>query len=213
MDAFTHAVSGWIAQNSAWAGLVIGLLTFGESMLVIGAFLPATILLVAAGGLIAAGTLDAASVIVFAIAGAIVGDAVSYALGRKLGEQVLRHRWLAPHEAVVAKARDAALRHGVLALFAGRFGGPLRAFVPVITGVVGMSPLRFHLTNAASGVVWVVAFIAPGYLAARGLVRISAADVTTVVLLGLMAVAILGAATVLIRSRPAAVDSQACTSC
>lgn len=213
MDAFTHAVSGWIAQNSAWAGLVIGLLTFGESMLVVGAFLPATVLLVAAGGLIAAGTLDAASVIVFAIAGAIVGDAVSYALGRRFGERVLRHRWLAPHETVVAKARDAAVRHGVLALFAGRFGGPLRAFVPVITGVVGMSPLRFHLANAASGVVWVLAFIAPGYLAARGLGQASSPEAAALMLIAVMAVVILGATVFLIRSRPAGAGSEACTSC
>lgn len=212
MDAFTHAASGFIAQHSAWAGLVLGLLTFGESMLVIGAFLPATVLLFAAGGLIAADVLDPLPVVVFAIAGAIIGDAVSYGLGRKMGERALAHPWLAAHASIVDQARRATVRHGVVAIFAGRFAGPLRAFVPVLTGVAGMSPVRFHLANAASGVVWVAAFLAPGYLAGRGVAMAGPIGLRSLVVLAVAFAAAIALAVFITRPQPAAAPAS-CERC
>ncbi|WP_369061944.1 DedA family protein [Caulobacter sp. 73W] len=208
MHAFTHAASGFIAQHSAWAGLVLGLLTFGESMLVIGAFLPATAMLFAAGGLIATGVLDPVHVIVFAVAGAIIGDAVSYALGRSLGERALSHPWLARHGAIVDQARHATARHGVIAIFAGRFAGPLRAFVPVLTGVAGMPPVRFHLANAASGVVWVAAFLAPGYLAGRGVSMAGPIGLRSLIVLAIAFAAALALAALI--ARPPARRARPC---
>ncbi|WP_269714064.1 DedA family protein [Caulobacter sp. NIBR2454] len=207
MDAFTHAASGFIAQHSAWAGLALGLLTFGESMLLIGAFLPATVLLFVAGGLIAGGVLDPVPVIAFTVAGAIIGDAVSYSLGRALGEPALNHPWLARHKTVVEQARRATVRHGVITLFAGRFAGPLRAFVPVLTGVAGMPPVRFHLANAASAVVWVAAFLAPGYLAGRGISLSGMTGTSALLALGALVAAAL--VTIAFIARPQAADRAA----
>lgn len=168
MDGFTHTVSSFIAEHRAWAGPIVGLITFGESMVLVGAFLPATVLLVVAGGLVAAGVLDATQVVVFALAGAILGDAASYALGRRLGDRALAHPWLSRHQALLTKTRTATQKYGVATLFVGRFGGPLRAFVPIMAGMMAMPVLRFQIVNALSGVVWVGAFLIPGYLAGRG---------------------------------------------
>lgn len=212
MDTFTQAASGFIAQHSAWAGAVLGLLTFGESMLLIGAFLPATVLLFVAGGLIAAGVLDPLHVIVFSVAGAVIGDAVSYALGRALGDRALAHPWLARHGVILDQARRAATRHGVVAIFAGRFAGPLRAFVPVLTGVVGMPPVRFHLANAASGVVWVAAFLAPGYLAGRGVALAGPIGPRSVLILALAFTAAIALAFIVTRPRSAR-PARSCEGC
>ncbi len=168
MDGLAHTVSSFIAEHRAWAGPIVGLITFGESIVVVGAFLPATVLLVVAGGLVAAGVLDATQVVAFALLGAILGDAASYALGRRLGDKALAHPWLSRHQTILAKTRTATQKYGVATLFVGRFGGPLRAFVPIMAGMMAMPVLRFHIANALSGVVWVAAFLLPGYLAGRG---------------------------------------------
>jgi membrane protein DedA with SNARE-associated domain len=69
----------------------------------------------------------------------------------------------------VARTRLYARRYGVVSVFAGRFFGPLRAFVPVMVGMLQMKPWVFQIANVVSAVLWVGVLLAPGYLAARGL--------------------------------------------
>jgi membrane protein DedA with SNARE-associated domain len=169
MTSLVQDASQFIADHRALGAALIGLVAFGESMVVVGAFVPATVLLVAAGGLIAAGLLDATPVIVWATIGAVAGDAVSFMIGRRLGPRVLRHRLLKTHLRALARTRLMIRRSGGLTLFVGRFAGPLRALIPVMAGMMGMPERRFQLANLASGLVWVGAFVGPGYAGARGL--------------------------------------------
>lgn len=193
MDTALQAVGDFIVRNHMWAGLLLGLITFLESLAVIGAFVPATGLLVAAGGLIAAGVLDPVNVIAGCLIGAVAGDAVSYWAGRRLGVRFLQRPMFKPHRRRIAWTRLYCRRYGVLSIFVGRFFGPLRAFVPLTLGIVRMRQRSFQFGNVASGVVWVLAMLAPGYLAAQGLARmelLSEAHGPTL-LLGALAVTIL----------------------
>jgi len=171
MDSVLQAVGDFIARNHMWAGLLLGLITFFESLAVIGAFVPATGLLIAAGGLIAAGVLDPVNVIAGCVVGAVAGDAVSYWAGRRLGVRFLHRPMFKPHRRRIAWTRLYCRRYGVLSIFVGRFFGPLRAFVPLTLGILRMRQRSFQFGNAASGIVWVLAMLAPGYLAAQGLAR------------------------------------------
>ena len=168
MSEITNALGHIVSQNLAWAGPIVGLLTFGESLVVIGALVPATVLLLLVGGLIATGAVDACMVIAWALAGAVAGDAASFALGRRLGTRALRHRLLIKHRRLIARTRLFTRRHGVAAIYLGRFAGPFRAFVPLMAGVNRMPARSFHLANLLSGALWVTAFLAPGYIAVRG---------------------------------------------
>lgn len=169
MDSLLSSAADFIARHHVWAGVVLGAVTFLESLVVIGAFVPATGLLVAAGGLVAAGVLDPVSVIAGCVIGAVMGDAISYWIGRRLGTGVLRQPMLLPHRRKIAWTRLYCRRYGVASIFIGRFFGPLRAFVPVMVGVLRMRQRVFQLANVTSALVWVLAMLAPGYLAAKGL--------------------------------------------
>lgn len=172
MDSLLHPVADFISRHHAWAAAVLGAITFFESLVLIGAFIPATALMVLAGGLIAAGVLDPIPVIVCCVAGATVGDAVSYALGRNMGPGVLRHQMLKRHRRNVARTRLFTRRHGGWAILVGRFFGPLRAFVPLVAGVLQMKSRSFQVANVVSAAIWVPAILAPGYFAARGLAEL-----------------------------------------
>lgn len=194
MDSLLQSIADFIARNHVWAGLLLGLITFFESLVVIGAFVPATGLLVAAGGLIAAGALDPVNVILGCVIGAVLGDAISYWIGRRLGTRVLRHPMFRSHRRRVAWTRMYCRRFGVLSIFIGRFFGPLRAFVPVMVGILRMRRRTFQTANVASAIVWVLAMLAPGYLAAKGLARLemlSEAHGPTLVLLAFVGAAAL----------------------
>lgn len=172
MDSLLSSAADFIARHHVWAGVVLGAITFLESLVVIGAFVPATGLLVAAGGLVAAGVLDPMTVIAGCVIGAVMGDAISYWIGRRLGTGVLRQPMLLPHRRKIAWTRLYCRRYGVASIFIGRFFGPLRAFVPVMVGVLRMRQRVFQLANVTSAFVWVLAMLAPGYLAAKGLARL-----------------------------------------
>lgn len=191
MDSLLSSIAEFISRNAVWAGVILGSITFVESLVVIGAFIPATGLLVIAGGMVAAGILDPWNVIVGCIVGAVLGDAVSYWIGRNMGSRVLHHRLLQAHRRKVAWTRLYCRRYGVAAIFIGRFFGPLRAFVPVMVGVLSMRHLKFQIANVASAIIWVIAMVAPGWLAAKGLSRVAEGHGVTVALVGFTVLAIL----------------------
>jgi membrane protein DedA with SNARE-associated domain len=166
-DLFRN-LGDFIARNAFWAGPILGLTTFGESMVVIGAFFPATLLMGIAGGLVAAGVLSPWPVLFFCILGAVLGDAVSYWLGRKLGPKAWNMRILKKHRRVVARARLFFRHFGVLAIYLCRFMGPVRAFVPLICGMTSMAHRKFQIANVGSAAIWVPVMLAVGYLPAKG---------------------------------------------
>lgn len=194
MDSLLSTIADFISRNAVWAGVILGSITFVESLVVIGAFIPATGLLVIAGGMAAAGILDPWNVIIGCVVGATLGDAVSYWVGRHLGSNVLHHRYLKAHRRKVAWTRLYCRRYGVAAIFIGRFFGPLRAFVPVMTGVLSMRHLKFQIANFTSAIVWVVAMVAPGWLAAKGLSHVAEGQGATFLIVGFAAIglAVLG---------------------
>ena len=168
MDSWLNDLGDFISRNAFWAGPVLGLITLGESMVLIGAFFPATALMLVAGGLAAAGVVNIFEVIAWCVAGAFLGDAVSYWLGRKLGPRAWRHPILKGQRRIASRSRLFFRKYGVLSIYLCRFMGPVRAFVPLIAGITTMPHLRFQLANFGSALIWVPVMLAPGYLAGVG---------------------------------------------
>lgn len=166
------AIAAFISQHQAWAGPILGFITLLESLVLIGAFVPATALMIMAGGLIAAGVLEPWHVIFWCVLGAVVGDAISYSIGRRLGPRALRRPAFTPHRRVIARTRLFTRTHGAASIFVGRFFGPLRAFVPIMAGMLQMRRRTFQLANVVSAVPWVLTLLAPGYFATRGLAKL-----------------------------------------
>ena len=192
MEAMLEPVAEFIRNNSAWAGLVLGLFIMLESLVIVGALIPATPLLVLTGGLLATGVLDPVSVLIGCIIGAIVGDAISFFIGRKLGMRVLRHRWLRRYRRQFALTRLYCRRYGVISIYAGRFIGPMRALVPAVVGMLRMPVRDFQIANVTSAVIWVFAALAPGYLTAKGLEQLDIFDQFDPLTLGLIALVVAG---------------------
>jgi len=96
-------------------------LTLLEALLLVGLLIPIVAVMVMAGALIAQGVLNPAEAILWCSAGAIVGDAISYLLGRGLGARRLATGLLAGHRRLFARARLISRRHGVIAIAVARF--------------------------------------------------------------------------------------------
>ena len=169
MESFIQDAATFIARHGAWAGPLLGLMTLGESLVLVGAFVPATALMATAGVLTATGVLPLAPVLFWGCLGAILGEALSYHLGRRAGPAIWRHRHLRSQRKSVARARLYFRRYGAASICLGRFLGPIQAVVPLTAGATGMGKGRFHTANVLSALIWTPAMLAPGYVAAGGL--------------------------------------------
>lgn len=169
MDELILRATTFITTHGAWAGPVIGVLAFGESLAIVGLFIPATAMMLAVGGLMGSGVLDPLPIILWAIAGSIGGDWVSYWAGQRIGPSVYRRWPLNRHRAMVARTRLFFRKYGFFAVFLGRFLGPIRATVPLVAGVLEMPKQRFQIANIASAAIWVPLMFTPGYLAAKSI--------------------------------------------
>jgi membrane protein DedA with SNARE-associated domain len=133
--------------------LVIGL----ESM---GIPLPGEVILVSAALLAARPDLDISPiwVAVAATVGAIIGDSFGYLAGWRWGDRmfdVLGRRF--PRHAGpdhLAYAEHVFTRHGVWAVFFGRFVALLRILAGPVAGALRMHYPRFLAANALGGLVW-----------------------------------------------------------
>ena len=159
----------YFAHNPSWAIVIVFLIAFGEALLIIGLFVPSTAVLVGAGILVGSGHLPFWSVFIATAVGAIVGDQISYWAGRFFGER-LKNLWpLNRFPQLVARGEDFVRAHGGKSIALGRFVPGVKAVVPGIVGMLGMSQLYFATVNVSSGIVWAAVHVVPGILIGQGL--------------------------------------------
>jgi membrane protein DedA with SNARE-associated domain len=162
LSAFLEQTLAFIQQHRAWAGVIYGLMAFGESMVVIGVLIPATTVMLAAGALVGAGTLPFLDLWIGGAVGAALGDSLSFWIGRRLGPAAHRLWPFSRHPEMLEAASRLFAHWGWLAVVIGRFIGPLRASVPTFAGVAGMGSATFQLANVGSAIAWIPVLIFPG---------------------------------------------------
>jgi membrane protein DedA with SNARE-associated domain len=144
---------GAIISVSSSLGYALPALVGVESL---GIPVPGETALILAAGLAAAGKLQIWLVIVIAVAAAIVGDNIGYAIGRRVGREVLE----APgpfekHRKRLTKVGDHFFeRWGSRAVFFGRWVSIARVVVAWMAGINEMSFPRFFFWNALGGITW-----------------------------------------------------------
>ncbi len=163
-SAYLQSLLEWIAQHKILAGAVAFLVAGGESLAIVGLFVPGFAMMLAFGALIALGILDFWWIVICATLGAIAGDAISFWIGRHFKEP-LRALWpFSRYPNLLTQGETFFLRHGGKSIFFGRFLGPLRAIIPTTAGMLEMSPAQFTLFNVLSALVWAPSLLTLGML-------------------------------------------------
>lgn len=175
MDAWIADLFKVAADNAGLAGAVLFAMTLLEALLIVGLLIPILGVMLAAGALVAQGALHPVEAILWCSAGAAVGDALSYLMGRGLGgRRAKRLLFRGPVDKkggrrLLARAKLLTRRHGILAIAAARYLGPARPFIPILAGMSRSGGWSFQVANVLSAPIWVISLLAPGYLAARNL--------------------------------------------
>lgn len=137
------------------------MVTFGETFVIAGMFVPGTIMLVLMGGLTQYGYYQFPLLALFAIAGAILGNSVSFEIGRAGKFHVERLSFVQKY---LDAGRAFFKAHGGKSIFMSRFVGPVRPIVPFIAGISDMSRMEFYSYTVVSAVCWCIAYLFGGWL-------------------------------------------------
>lgn len=158
----------FIKDYGLWIYALLFLIIFCETGLVITPFLPGDSLLFAVG-MVAANeasgdTLKLEYVIPMMIIAGILGDAVNYSIGRRIGPAVFNRedgRFL--RKEYLLKAQAFYEKHGGKAIVLARFVPIVRTFAPFVAGIGKMKYSSFAYYNVMGAIVWVVSLTLLGF--------------------------------------------------
>lgn len=154
MEDLAQPLLELIRTYQDWAIAIMFITAFGESFAFISLLFPGTTLLIAAGTLMRSGTLPYMPVMIGAIAGAVLGDTVSYWIGRRYGPALGRVWPFTRNPELLPNGIAFFERHGGKSVFIGRFFGPIRAVIPLAAGIMQMPSGWFWFANVVSALVW-----------------------------------------------------------
>ncbi len=164
MEAALNDLLHWMQAHPNWAGLFVMLVAALESFLVVGLFMPGTVIMFGIGAMIAAGTMELTPTLIWAAIGAIIGDGSSYWIGR-VHHQHLRVMWpFRKYPGMIGRGMDFFHKHGGKSIVLARFVGPVRPLLPAVAGMLDMPAKRFFMFNTLSAILWAPAYILPGVL-------------------------------------------------
>jgi membrane-associated protein len=169
LDVFLHLdrhLSTLAGGLGGWLYGLLFLIVFCETGLVVTPFLPGDSLLFALGALASrpASAINLPLVSVLLCVAAVLGDAVNYGTGYRVGLKVFTSetsRLL--NKKHLMRAHRFYERYGGKAIFLARFVPIIRTFAPFVAGIGQMSYPRFALYNVAGGIVWVNSVLLAGY--------------------------------------------------
>jgi membrane protein DedA with SNARE-associated domain len=166
----------WIIQLIDWGGYAgVFLLMLLETMF---PPLPSEVILPLAGMRAAQGPLGLAGVIVFATAGAMVGNFLWYMLARSIPPERFRHfidhygRWVTLDWRDIEKIQGHFERHGAGIVLVGRVLPALRTFISLPPGLLRMPVARYLIWSTIGTFLWSAALAAGGYALGLGFERV-----------------------------------------
>ena len=169
VTSFLDPLISFVSAHAWLAYLTLFLAALLEAVPVVGSVIPGSTIILALSALVPGGELTLQWVLLAAAVGAMLGDGSAYWLGHRQQREILNTWPLTNYPRVVEESENFFHRFGTWAVFFARFVPPVRAFVPVTAGALGMPPARFYAINIPAILVWAPAHVLPGVLAVSAL--------------------------------------------
>jgi membrane protein DedA with SNARE-associated domain len=169
VTSFIDPLVAFVAAHAWLAYLTLFLAALLEAVPVVGSVIPGSTVILALSALVPSGDLRLEWVLAAAIAGALLGDGSAFWIGHHTQRKILSTWPLVNYPRVIEQSEAFFNRWGAWAVFFARFVPPIRAFVPITAGALGMPPARFYAVNVPAILLWATAHVLPGVLAVSAL--------------------------------------------
>jgi membrane protein DedA with SNARE-associated domain len=169
MSAYFSVILDFVGAHPHYAIIAIFVLAWSEAIPVVGTVVPGSTLIIAVSALAAVAEINPFYLVAAAFAGAVAGDALSFWIGSHYHGHVLAIWPLNRYPQFIARSRAFITKYGITSVFLARFTAIVRAFVPLLAGVLRMRADKFYVANVLSALVWAPLHVFPGVLAAFAL--------------------------------------------
>src|SRR5215207_3312136 len=159
---------GYIGQTNIY--VVLFAIVFAETGLVVTPFLPGDSLLFAIGAIGARHEiqLNLPALTALLIVAAILGDAVNYWIGYRVGPAIFsKETGPLLNKKHLLEAQRFYEKYGGKTIILARFVPIVRTFAPFVAGIGKMNFFRFWLYNIVGGIAWVVICVLAGVFFGR----------------------------------------------
>ncbi|MGE8145808.1 bifunctional DedA family/phosphatase PAP2 family protein [Pseudomonas frederiksbergensis] len=163
MGPWLDSITGWLTVNPQWLAAAVFIVACVECLAIAGLIVPGTVLLFAVAVLAGSGALSLGETLLLGFLGGLLGDVVSYFLGRHFHQNIRRLPGLRHHPEWIAGAESYFQRYGIASLLVGRFIGPLRPMLPMVAGMFDMPFPRFAAVSLLAAAGWSIAYLLPGW--------------------------------------------------
>jgi len=170
---------------------------------VIGTVVPGSTLILAISALATTAGIMPWALLVAAVLGAVAGDGLSFWLGHRYQRQILSGWPLNRSPWLIERSVQFIRKYGTTSVFLARFTAVVRAFVPLLAGVLRMSSRKFYVANILSALVWAPMHVFPGVLIGLA-VAFGGAHAPQLSLVAVGVLILVGIAWILIRDKIAA---------
>ncbi len=158
-----------------WTYALVGVMAFLETGAFVGLVAPGETVVIAGGVIAGEGTISLLPLIAIVWVCAVLGDSVSFYIGRRLGRDFLeKHgpRVKITHERL-EQVESYFDRHGGKTILIGRFIGLVRALAPFIAGSSGLAYRRFIPYSIVGTGLWAGIFCTLGFVFWRSFDRVA----------------------------------------
>ena len=169
MTSYFSALVDFVSAHPHFAYSAVFLLALSEAIPVVGTVVPGSTFIIGISALATDANANPWVLLIAAAVGAIGGDGMSFWLGQRYHRQILSSWPLNQYPQFIAQSERFIARYGAASVFFARFIAVVRAFVPLVSGILGMSPRQFYAANILSALAWAPAHVFSGVLLAIAL--------------------------------------------
>src|SRR6266478_3503486 len=164
MTSYFERLVELVGAHPQLSFLAVFLLALSEAVPVIGTVVPGSTLILAISALATTAGITPWALLVAAVLGAIAGDGFSFWLGHRYHRQILSGWPLNRFPRLIERSAQFIRKYGITSVFLARFTAVVRAFVPLLAGILRMSSRHFYVANILSALVWAPIHVFPGVL-------------------------------------------------
>jgi membrane protein DedA with SNARE-associated domain len=166
MDSYFSTLKDLASSHPHYAYVAVFLLALSEAIPVVGTIVPGSTLVLGISALATSADADPWVLFLAATTGAIAGDGFSFWLGRHYRGTVLSTWPLSHYPQLIDRSKSLIAQYGAASVALARFTAVVRAFVPLVAGILRMAPRHFYAANILSALAWAPAHVFPGVLLA-----------------------------------------------
>jgi membrane protein DedA with SNARE-associated domain len=153
-------------QSLIYFCLTVMIISFAESLALIGLFIPGIVIMSAIGVIIANSHIKFYPAWISSSIGCLLGDWISYFIGWKFKKKINKLKLFQKNIFVINKIKKILYKYSILTVFFGKFIGPTRPIIPMISGMLNIPFIKkFFWPNLFSCIIWPLVYLMPGIIA------------------------------------------------